>query len=239
MVHDGHFALQRLGQIDARLVTHVRLLETDSRLVLVDNGFGTHDWQDPASRTGPVRFLIRPPLHLHETALHQVKKLGFQGEDVRHIVITHLDSDHIGGLSDFPNANVHLTVAEALGGFEAPSQRERFGFNSAQWAHRPKIVEYSAGGESWRGFAAARELTEIAPGIVLVPMPGHTRGRTAGTFDRRQVRAKHERLAELYTRRDPDLLIACSHDPERSPSHARLPDCCGTSAVSAMSGSSC
>ncbi len=237
----------------AHLVSHVMLLETDAGLVLVDSGFGTHDHHDPAGRLGPSRYFTRPPLHLHETALHQVHDLGFDRDDVRHIILTHLDSDHIGGLSDFPAATVHVSAAEALGGFHAPTRRERLRFRPTQWAHRPTVIEHSPGGEPWRGFAAARPLTEIAPGIVLVPMPGHTRGHTAvavdvgdrwilhcgdafyhpgtltGTskgpmalrametliaFDRRQVRANHERLAELYARRDPDLLIVCSHDPE-------------------------
>jgi len=32
-------------------------------------------------------------------------------------------------------------------------------------------------------------------------------------FDRKTVLANHARLAELYQRRDPDLLIVCAHDP--------------------------
>ena len=31
-------------------------------------------------------------------------------------------------------------------------------------------------------------------------------------FDRKQVRDNHARLAELYQRRDPDLLVVCAHD---------------------------
>ena len=32
-------------------------------------------------------------------------------------------------------------------------------------------------------------------------------------FDRKKVLDNHARLAELYQRRDPDLLVVCSHDP--------------------------
>jgi len=32
-------------------------------------------------------------------------------------------------------------------------------------------------------------------------------------FDRKTVLANHARLAELFQRKDPDLLIVCSHDP--------------------------
>ena len=32
-------------------------------------------------------------------------------------------------------------------------------------------------------------------------------------FDRKTVLDNHARLAELYQRQDPDLLIVCAHDP--------------------------
>jgi glyoxylase-like metal-dependent hydrolase (beta-lactamase superfamily II) len=187
-----------------------------------------------------------------ETAAHQIERLGFRREDVRHIVITHLDVDHIGGLSDFPDAHIHVTVAEALGAIRSPSRREKIRYRSAQWAHGPNIVEHHPHGEKWMGFAAAKELAEISRGIALVSLPGHTRGHTCvavdaghrwvlhagdafyhyGTldghsrvpraltameslvaFDRNTVQDNHARLAELYQRQDPDLLIVCAHDP--------------------------
>jgi glyoxylase-like metal-dependent hydrolase (beta-lactamase superfamily II) len=45
--------------------------------------------------------------------LEQVKQLGFSPRDVRHIVLTHLDSDHAGGLENFPEAHVHVLEAES------------------------------------------------------------------------------------------------------------------------------
>ncbi|MDX3586972.1 MULTISPECIES: MBL fold metallo-hydrolase [Streptomyces] len=158
------------------LVCHVLLVEAPGGLVLVDSGFGLHDIADPGRRVGPARRLIRPVLRAEETAARQIEALGFQRDDVRHIVVTHFDSDHIGGLSDFPEAQVHTTAAEALGSVISPSRRERIRYRPAQWAHGPKIVEHTPDGEAWRGFAAARELDTIAPGIVLVSLPGHTRG---------------------------------------------------------------
>ncbi|MEW2550060.1 MBL fold metallo-hydrolase [Streptomyces sp. NPDC047002] len=166
------------------MVAHVLCVETDrSGVVLVDTGFGLKDIEDPVGRIGFMRHVIRPVLDPEETAVRQVRRLGLKPEDVRHIVVTHLDFDHVGGLADFPHAEIHTTAAEVLGAVRAPTRRERLRYQAAQWAHGPLFVEHSADGEGWRGFPAAQELTDIAPGIVLVPMPGHSRGHTGVAVD--------------------------------------------------------
>jgi glyoxylase-like metal-dependent hydrolase (beta-lactamase superfamily II) len=167
----------------AHLVCHVLLVETDNGLVLVDSGYGLDDIADPARRVGLARHVVRPTFNPGETAAHQVHLLGFSREDVRHIVVTHFDADHIGGLSDFPHAQVHVTAAEAFAATMSPSRAERTRYRSAQWAHGPKIVEHTPVGETWRGFAAAKQLDDIAPGIVLVSLPGHTRGHACVAVD--------------------------------------------------------
>ncbi len=232
------------------MVCHVLLVETDNGLVLVDTGFGTRDCDDH-KRIGPFRHMLRAVFDHDETAGRQVERLGYSREDVRHIVITHFDMDHIGGISDFPDAQIHATSAEILGAVRNPTFRERMRFRPVQWSHGPKLVEHTPDGEKWRGFAAAKELTEISPGIVLISLPGHTRGHAciavdaghrwvfhagdsfynSGTidgktevprmvkiyepllaFDRKRVLDNHARLAELYSRQEPDLLIVCAHD---------------------------
>jgi glyoxylase-like metal-dependent hydrolase (beta-lactamase superfamily II) len=177
-----HLNCGTMNMPTAPMVAHVLLIETDNGLVLVDSGYGTEDCANP-KRVGPTRHPLRAILSHAETAAHQIDVLGFNREDVRHIVITHLDIDHAGGLSDFPAAQVHVTSAEALGAIWAPSRREKMRYRSAQWAHNPTIVEHDPVGERWRGFAAAKELTEISPGIVLVSLPGHTRGHACVAVD--------------------------------------------------------
>ena len=162
-----------------RLVAHVLLLETDGGLVLVDTGFGLQDIARPGPRLGSARHLIRPALAEQETAARQIEGLGFARDDVRHIVLTHFDLDHIGGLADFPEAQVHVTAAEASGAMWNPSWREKIRYRSAQWDHGPKIVEHTPDGDRWRGFAAAQPLDEVADGVVLLALPGHTRGHAA------------------------------------------------------------
>jgi glyoxylase-like metal-dependent hydrolase (beta-lactamase superfamily II) len=159
------------------------LVEADNGLVLVDSGFGVDDVADPARRLGPTRFLLRPAFDGNETAVRQIERLGFRPEDVRHIVTTHFDFDHIGGISDFPHAVIHVTAAEVRGAMARATFAERLRFRPAQWKHRPHIVEHTPDGDKWRGFAVAEELVDISPGIVLISLPGHTRGHACVAVD--------------------------------------------------------
>jgi glyoxylase-like metal-dependent hydrolase (beta-lactamase superfamily II) len=166
-----------------KMVCHVLLVETDNGLVLIDSGFGLKDCSDPARRVGVSRHLIRPVLDPAEAAVNQLERLGFRHDDVRHIVITHFDGDHIGGMADFPDAQIHVASAEWSAATRAPSRREKSRYRPALSAHGPKLVEHTPDGETWRGFAAAKELDEVSPGIALISLPGHTRGHVCVAVD--------------------------------------------------------
>ncbi|MFC7531904.1 MBL fold metallo-hydrolase [Actinoplanes sp. GCM10030250] len=163
------------------LVCHVLLVETGDGLVLVDSGFGLRDVAEPRRRIGGARFLIRPVLDEAETAVRQVRALGYEPDDVRDVVLTHFDGDHAGGLADFPWARVHVTSAEADAARRPRNINERYRYLPAIREHRPELVEHRPDeGSVWRGFAAA---SEIVPGVVLIGLPGHTRGHAAVAVD--------------------------------------------------------
>ncbi|MGP4015761.1 MBL fold metallo-hydrolase [Saccharopolyspora sp. 5N708] len=118
----------------------------------------------------------RPVLDVAETAVAQVKRLGYRTEDVRHIVLTYLDRDHAGGLPDFPQARVHVHDVEYQAMLHGP---ERVRYLGHQWQHGPQwSIHSSVDGERWFGFEAVRDLPGLPPEILLVPLPGHTRGHT-------------------------------------------------------------
>lgn len=171
------------GDVDPehrRFVCHCLLIETPaSGLVLVDSGFGTADIAGGAARIGKLfTWLARPTLDLAETALHQIRAMGYSADDVRHVVLTHLDLDHAGGLSDFPHAKVHVTRAE-YDAAEHPNLRERARYLTSQWAHGPDWALHDTGGEPWFGFDCVRDLPGLPPEVLLVPLHGHTRGHAA------------------------------------------------------------
>jgi glyoxylase-like metal-dependent hydrolase (beta-lactamase superfamily II) len=163
----------------APVVCHVLVIETGEGLVLVDSGYGLADIAAPGPRLGPTRHLMRPALDPQETALRQVERLGFTGADVRHILLTHLDGDHAGGIADFPHAQVHTTAAEWSAARAPATAIERARYRPTLWAHGPQVVTHQPQGESWHGFAAARPLDDVAPGIAMIALPGHTRGHAA------------------------------------------------------------
>lgn len=102
---------------------------------------------------------------------------------MRHIVLTHLDVDLVGGLEDFPDAKVHLSAAELDAARRPLTAQERFRYHAAQWAHGPDWVPHSAAGDTWFGFSAVRGLPGLPPSILLVPLAGHTRGHLGVAID--------------------------------------------------------
>ncbi|WP_433304538.1 MBL fold metallo-hydrolase [Actinoplanes sp. CA-030573] len=171
-----HLNCGSMRLLSVQLVCHVLLLETERGLVLVDSGYGLHDIVTPSKRVGPSRHILKPTLDVKETAARQVEHLGYRRSDVRHIIVTHFDVDHIGGIADFPEAAIHVTVDEIDAAMRAPTGFERLRYRASQWSHRPRIVEHRREGEAWRGFTAANVMVDISHDIVLIPMPGHTRG---------------------------------------------------------------
>jgi glyoxylase-like metal-dependent hydrolase (beta-lactamase superfamily II) len=167
-----------------QLVCHCLLVESDRGLVLVDTGFGTRDVEEPYERLSP--FFIhfnRIQFERRYTALEQVRGLGFSPRDVRHIVLTHLDFDHAGGLEDFPEARVHVLqpeaeVAQIRRGF---IQRRRY--RPDQWDGVHDWRFYRPGGGRWFGFDAVRDLDGLPPEILMVPLPGHTVGHAGVAID--------------------------------------------------------
>lgn len=162
-----------------RMVCHVLVIETErDGLVLVDTGFGSRDCASPRRLPAAFRALVRPTLDPERTALAQLARLGHRAEDVRHVVVTHLDLDHAGGLSDFPWAAVHVHRHEHAGALRPSTLAEHSRYLPRQWAHGPRWVTYLPEGDTWMDLPAVRTLDGVRADVALVPLVGHTRGHT-------------------------------------------------------------
>ncbi len=161
------------------MVAHCLLLETErDGLILIDTGFGTRDVSGQTSLSGPFKNLVGPKLDHAETALAQILALGFRADDLRHIVVTHLDLDHAGGMVDFPHAKVHLHAREHAAAMARSHFKERERYLRAHWSHGPKWEVYSEDGDTWRGLPAIVTLRGVEADVGLLPLHGHTRGHS-------------------------------------------------------------
>jgi glyoxylase-like metal-dependent hydrolase (beta-lactamase superfamily II) len=220
------------------LVCHCLLIETNEGLVLVDTGYGLRDVRDPFPRLSrPFVAMLNIRLREEETAVRQVEALGYAPRDVRHIVLTHLDFDHAGGLEDFPEARVHVM------GAELEAVRRRNGFVPRN-RYRPMQLDevrdwrrYEPDGEGWFGFRSVRQLDGLPPEILMVPLKGHTWGHAGVAIDTGEVRRPERRctpglrlyqnmmevdraarlenqarLRDLSLDRDAGVTMICAHD---------------------------
>ncbi len=165
------------------MVCHCLVVETKNGLVVVDSGlFAEADFTGPSAMRTPGYFLtlMRVARDESATAARGLEALGYRTKDVRHVVCTHLDLDHAGGIADFPDAMIHVMEAERKAAESPPTAKERRRYIEKHFAHHPQWTTHvTTAGEKWMGFDAVRALDDGEPDLLLVPLAGHTRGHAA------------------------------------------------------------
>lgn len=139
--------------------------------ILVDTGLSPADLEVPGRLPATLKLLDRPRVQPLGGAVSRLRALGFAPGDVRHIVMTHLDFDHAGGLTDFPGAQVHVTRAEAAAARARRGLKARMRWRPAQFP--PSFVEHDSPGEEFFGLGT---LSGLPGGLRYIPLPGHSPG---------------------------------------------------------------
>ena len=160
-------ALQDLAEVDLKLPLqgsiNAFLINTGSKLILVDTGAGT------------LYGACCGKLMAH------LRAAGYQPEQVDEVLITHLHKDHAGGIlrdgqAAFPNAVLRVSQAEAdywltpANKTKAPEFLSTF-FDAAQAA----VAPYQAAGR----YQPYKDFGPLEAGIEALPAPGHTPGHAA------------------------------------------------------------
>jgi glyoxylase-like metal-dependent hydrolase (beta-lactamase superfamily II) len=160
------------------LVLHVVAIETATDgVILIDSGFGTDEVAGATRLPRGFRLMGRPRLERATTALGRLEALGFAADDVRHIVVTHLDLDHAGGLRDFPGATVHIHAAELAAARDRRPFRNRLRYLPYQF-EGVSFTSYDDAGDEVLGLPAVRALEGIEADVALVPLIGHSAGHS-------------------------------------------------------------
>ena len=175
----GHGARRRLNMFLDRqwtepLPIYAFAIEHPDGLIVVDTGetartserdyfprwhpffrFGLREWVAPEDEIGP-----------------RLRELGLDPGDVRRVVLTHMHTDHAGGLHHFPRAEILVSrgdLADASGRLGRlrgyPNRRLPRWFD-------PTVVELAP-----TPYGPFPESLVLAGGVTIVPLPGHTPGQ--------------------------------------------------------------
>jgi glyoxylase-like metal-dependent hydrolase (beta-lactamase superfamily II) len=157
------------------LPIHAYAIEHPEGVIVVDAGEtartsepGYFPRWHPFHRFG-VRFRVEPA----EEIGPQLQRLGIDPGEVSRVVMTHMHTDHAGGLHHFPRSEILLSAAElkVASGFAGIVR----GYPNNRWPtwFRPVALELS--GPPFGPFPSSHRLTE-AGDVTIVPLPGHTPG---------------------------------------------------------------
>lgn len=128
--------------------------------LLVDTGFPAKYAEDAEQATaedqlGSFGHVLGLTVENLPTA--QLARIGLTRRDITHLILTHSDIDHVGGIADFPHAPLILGAAEW-----ALARPRYFSTQPIEW---PEV-----------SYQLIDQDTELVPGLTLLTTPGHSPG---------------------------------------------------------------
>lgn len=111
---------------------------------------------------------------IHEDEIDsQLKRIGISKNDIRWVIMTHLHTDHAGGIYHFPKSEFVISKTEYrnASGFKGMAS----GYLPQHWPSwfNPTLIDYKDG--PFESFKSSHRITKSGD-VVIVPTPGHTSG---------------------------------------------------------------
>jgi N-acyl homoserine lactone hydrolase len=122
------------------------------------------------------RFAVREAVEPEQEIGPQLQRLGIEPSAVRRVVMTHLHTDHAGGLHHFPDSEILVTRTEL--DYAAGLRGRLRGYVNRPWPDWFDPTTIDLPPDPLGPFPASITLTE-AGDVSLVPVPGHTPGQVA------------------------------------------------------------
>ena len=194
----GNLFGERAKRAKIRGAMHAVLVATGDALVLLDAGFGPEL---------PEVLESRYELKREKSLMDRIEEAGYAPEDVTHVVLSHLDADHVGWALNppsFPNATVYVqrgALEEARDMPEGDGRREAVPATD-------KGVE--------KGWCELLEGdTEIVAGLRVEVRSGHSEGHQISWIESDgDVALFTADLAPGKIWLNPDLISSVDTDPE-------------------------
>jgi glyoxylase-like metal-dependent hydrolase (beta-lactamase superfamily II) len=156
------------------LPIHAFAIEHPDGLIVVDTGETARTSQrDYFPRWHPFfRFGLREWVAPQEEIGPRLRELGLDPGDVRWVVLTHLHTDHAGGLHHFPHAEILVSRGDLAAASGRLGRLRGYPNRRLPRWFDPTVVELVP--TPYGPFPESLALTED---VTIVPLPGHTPGQ--------------------------------------------------------------
>jgi glyoxylase-like metal-dependent hydrolase (beta-lactamase superfamily II) len=176
-----------------RIPVNAVLIRGAGTTLLVDTGLGPE----------PRAFMPGAGAHL----LADLARAGASADEVELVVHTHLHVDHVGWDGSFPHARYAVSADEWS-----------YFMSEDSLARRPHLRDRVEPLRDAGSVVIVDGELEIAPGVRLVPTPGHTPGHASVFIESegKELVVLGDVVVHDLQLADPDLAYVSDHDPELS-----------------------